>query len=77
MSLWSKQIFYCNCCGKEMFCGANNVMGSNFLGWKVCSIGCVREIRWKETLSLLGKEYYPDPRKFDENGNEIKDQNKT
>jgi hypothetical protein len=61
MAVWSKQKFYCNCCGKEMFCGANSVMGSTFLGWKVCSTECVREIRWKETLSLMGKEYYPHP----------------
>jgi len=63
MSLHSKQTFYCNSCGKEMFCSAANVMGSKFLGWKVCSTECVREIRWKETLSIMGKEYYthPDP----------------
>jgi hypothetical protein len=61
MSLYSKQKFYCNSCGREMFCEASGVMGSKFLGWRVCSEKCVREIRWKETLSIMNKEYYPHP----------------
>lgn len=64
MPLYSKQVFYCNCCGKEMLCDAPSVMGSRFLGWRVCSPQCVREIRWKETLSILGKEYSPDPEPY-------------
>jgi hypothetical protein len=44
-----------------MFVECGNVMGSKFLGWRVCSSRCVREIRWKETLSIMGKEYYPHP----------------
>ena len=32
----------------------------NALGrfWKVCSYECLEEIKWRETLSSLGKEYY-------------------
>lgn len=64
MSLFSKQQFFCNCCGKELLCEAGAVMGSKFLGWRVCSPKCVREIRWRETLSIMGKEYYPDPEPY-------------
>ena len=48
-----------------------SVMGSKFLGWRVCSTRCVREIRWKETLSIMGKEYHPhpNPKYYDENYN--------
>jgi len=40
-----------------------NVMGSKF---KVCSRVCLREIRWRETLSIMGKEYCPDPEPYKE-----------
>jgi hypothetical protein len=46
-------------------------MGGQFLGYKVCSVGCVREIRWRDTLSILNKEYYPDPNIYDDCGNII------
>jgi hypothetical protein len=58
---YSEQQFFCNCCGKEMLCNINQMMGGKFLGFRVCSSKCVREIRWRETLSIMGKEYYPDP----------------
>lgn len=64
--MMSKQKFFCNCCGKEMFVTCTQVMGSKFLGWRVCSSACVREIRWRETLSIMGKEYYPDPEPYKE-----------
>jgi len=49
-----------------MFVTCTQVMGSKFLGWRVCSSACVREIRWRETLSIMGKEYYPDPEPYKE-----------
>lgn len=60
MSLYSKQKLFCNCCGIEMFVEYHGIkiMGSKF---KVCSRVCLREISWRETLSIMGKEYYPDP----------------
>ena len=64
MSLFSKQKFFCNACGKEMFCTSPSVMGGSFLGWRVCSSECIREIRWRETLSIMGLEYYPDTEPF-------------
>ena len=64
--LYSKQKFFCNCCGKEMFCESSRMYGGSFLRWRVCSYACVREIRWRETLSIMGKEYYPDPEPYKE-----------
>jgi hypothetical protein len=59
--IYSKQKIFCNCCGKEMDIEFPNVMGGKFLGYRVCSTKCIQEIRWRETLSILGKEYYPNP----------------
>lgn len=28
----------------------------------VCSKECNDEFHWRETLSIMGKEYYPDPK---------------
>jgi len=30
---------------------------------KVCSKECNNEFRWRETLSIMDKEYYPNPSK--------------
>jgi hypothetical protein len=76
MSRFSKQQFYCNCCGKEMFVDCCGMLGgSRTMNWRICSTKCMHEIGWRETLSILNKEYYPDPRKYDADGYEIKDQN--
>jgi hypothetical protein len=45
-------------------------MGNKF---KVCSMRCVNEMEWLQTLSIIRADYYPDPRKYDEDGYEIKD----
>lgn len=66
MSLYSKQKFYCNACGKELFCTINQMMGGQILGFKCCSMVCVREIQWRRALSIMGKEYYPDPEPYKE-----------
>ena len=38
-------------------------MGANCVGsGRFCSMECLREGKWRETLSIMGKEYYPrDP----------------
>ncbi len=59
MPLFSKQKIFCNACGKECFSVPHAMMGRDF---KVCSIGCIREMQWRDTLSIMGTEYYPDPR---------------
>lgn len=28
--------------------------------YKCCSMNCVQEMKWRETLSIMGKEYYLD-----------------
>lgn len=63
MSLYSKQKIFCNSCGKEMFEELPRVYGNHF---KVCDRKCAREMDWRETLSILGKEYYPDPKPYEE-----------
>lgn len=59
--LYSKQKVFCNCCGKELFIELPAMMGGSFLRFRVCSEKCIREMRWREALSILGKEYEPDP----------------
>lgn len=62
MSFYSPQEWYCNCCGKRMHTSPCNAMIGGFqLGYKVCSSECSREMRWRDTLSMMGKEYYPQP----------------
>lgn len=65
--IYSKQKFFCNACGKEMFCIWGSMMGGGpTLKWRVCSIKCIREIRYRETLSIMGLEYTPDPTKYED-----------
>lgn len=49
-----------------MFCESEAMMGGGLLRWRVCSRPCIREIRWRETLSIMGTEYYPDPEPYKE-----------
>lgn len=56
--MFSKQKFYCQSCGKEMFVAINAAYGA-----KYCNQECCDEYHWKETLSIMGKEYYPKPKK--------------
>lgn len=60
MGLFSKQTVYCQGCGKEF-----ETTFSSY-GGKVCGRECHELVEWKKTLSILGKEYYPDPRKEDQ-----------
>lgn len=70
--LFSKQKFFCNCCGKECFCTESGMLGgTRTMPWRICSTECMREIRWRETLSIMNKEYYPDPNIYDAGGNII------
>lgn len=54
MSLFSKQIFYCRACGAEMLISVQAPYR-----YQVCNDQCWKEFEWRETLSILGKEYYP------------------
>jgi len=53
--IFSSQKWFCTCCGKEKYSQMPNALGRF---WKVCSYECLEEIKWRETLSSLGKEYY-------------------
>lgn len=55
--MYSKQKGYCRICGIEMLWTPNTPWIKNV----VCGKECNREFHWRETLSILGKEYYPDP----------------
>lgn len=49
-------LLYCNACGREV--EISRSMGAKYA---VCSAECVREMRWRETLSILRKPYRLDP----------------
>jgi hypothetical protein len=68
--VYSAQTFYCNACGQKCEVFATHMMGGKFLGWRVCSSECVREIRWRETLSIMGLVYSPRPLSKDESEEE-------
>lgn len=43
---------------RNSFCG-----GKGHFYEAVCTKACLDEKKWRETLSIMGKEYCPDPRK--------------
>jgi len=55
MSFYSKQRWFCNCCGKPQFSELPKVLGRE---WKCCSMDCIKEMDHRSTLSIMGKEYY-------------------
>ncbi len=58
----SNQTWFCNNCGRKMFSPpAGAFLGGFGTHYSVCTIECSREMRWKDTLSMMGKEYYPQP----------------
>ncbi len=52
--MYSKQKCFCNACGIEMFEKLPHIIGKK---WKVCSSNCLKEMNWRETLSIMGEEY--------------------
>jgi hypothetical protein len=57
--MFSKLKWFCNCCGKEKETIPHAAIGRK---WRVCSMTCFREMEWRDTLSMLGKPYTPQPR---------------
>lgn len=53
--MFSKQEVYCISCGKKFETNFQIYHGI------VCGYPCFKELEWKKTLSILGKEYYQDP----------------
>lgn len=58
--MFSNQKGYCRVCGAEMLWNVGSSIPYSGLG--VCGKECCQEYHWRETLSILGKEYYPDPK---------------
>lgn len=56
MSFYSKQDVFCPICGKL---NKSEICRGRF--FLFCDVKCWREFEWRETLSTLGKEYYPEP----------------
>ena len=56
--LFSPQKWFCNCCGKEMNTPPCHSMRAAYK-YRVCGLECYEEMCWKDTLSIMGKEYYP------------------
>jgi hypothetical protein len=52
--IYSKQKLHCNCCGKLLEIEFPRIIGRDF---KVCSKECLQEIKWRETLSIMGEKY--------------------
>lgn len=61
MALFSKQKWFCNICGQEQFSVIN---ANQYVGAMLCSMECNREFRWRQTLSIMGKDYKPDPEPY-------------
>lgn len=58
MAIYSPQRWFCNACGSSDESPLPNVMGRK---WRVCSRECLREMNWRETLSIMNKPYHPQP----------------
>jgi hypothetical protein len=56
MRIYSKQKVFCNSCGVEMFIELSDVIGRE---WRVCSVDCLKEMKWRHYLSGMGKKYKP------------------
>lgn len=55
--IFKKQPGFCQVCGKP-------IEGSHDYGQRmVCNTDCLLEAEWRATLYILGRDYYPDPRK--------------
>ncbi len=57
MSLFCEQPAYC------LNCGNTFMTNFQFYNGTVCSEYCGKEMKWKETLYIMGKEYYPQHEK--------------
>lgn len=55
--LYSEQSVYCPVCGKAH---KNIIAGKNTFTL-CCSTDCWRELEWRTTLSIMGRDYYPRP----------------
>jgi len=57
MSLYGKQPYFCNACGKRSIVTLANVIGRE---WRVCSNLCLYTMNERSTLSIMGISAAPD-----------------
>lgn len=55
MSLFKSQAVFCQVCGVEFYTTFQMNEG------KTCSDRCCKELKWRHTLAIMGKAYYPKP----------------
>ncbi len=55
MSIYSVQKMYCTVCGGQYAWTVNHGYPKS----RTCCKECNEEFNWRETLSIMGKEYYP------------------
>jgi len=67
MPFFSTQKMFCQICGKEF---DTDFVTMDRGRW--CSRRCYYEWEWRHALSILGKEYYPDPQEYDNDGRPLK-----
>jgi hypothetical protein len=60
--MFSNQDAFCRICAKPVRVTAAWLRSKH----GCCSRSCLHELEWRYTLSILGKEYYPDPNPVDE-----------
>ena len=58
MSLFKKQKAFCMICGEPFMSNYGKGLKSS-----TCSEECLQEWEWRHTLYVMGKNYYPDPKK--------------
>lgn len=51
---YSKQHVYCRACGRRLFI---RLAGPGYS--ETCGPQCQQDLDWRETLSIMGKDYYP------------------
>ena len=66
MSLYSLQDLVCCICGTPYRATVNTAWHG--FDKAVCGQKCFYEKQWRRTLSMLGKDYYLDPREYDAHG---------
>lgn len=58
MSPYSEQEQFCRACGTKF----HAQLVSGYASRGCCSKDCFEEYNWRETLSIMGKDYYPQPK---------------
>lgn len=68
--LFSEQELICCICGTKYMASVNRTWHG--FDEATCRAQCFYEKKWRKTLSIMGKPYYPDPRTYDDAGYPVK-----